>query len=209
MKQHKCYNLFLFILFAVCQINAQTDKLIIEPEDKVNPYPESGKACIEFRSTQEHLVIRDTYGNKATNKGKDPKTKLSIVYELVYEVEDVDPKMTIYISAPDYPIEVKLEQPGITSKARYFYTISAPKKGKNSLSEFKLNGTIKDNTDKIIPGASILQVGTKNATTSDNNGEFTLTTTGKGTLKISSDSYHTIMIPLDHQTKRMFTLKKK
>ncbi|KAF2511561.1 TonB-dependent receptor [Flavobacterium zhairuonense] len=49
----------------------------------------------------------------------------------------------------------------------------------------QISGTVYDNTGTVLPGASVIEVGTKNATTTDFDGKFTLTVAVGGSIEVS------------------------
>ena len=49
----------------------------------------------------------------------------------------------------------------------------------------KVSGTVYDNTGSVLPGASIIEVGTKNATTTDFDGKFSMDVAVGGAIEVS------------------------
>lgn len=49
----------------------------------------------------------------------------------------------------------------------------------------QISGTVYDNTGTVLPGASVIEVGTKNGTTTDFDGKFTLTVAVGGSIEVS------------------------
>ena len=65
----------------------------------------------------------------------------------------------------------------------------------------QVSGTVYDNTGTVLPGASIIEVGTKNATTTDFDGRFTLSVAVGGSIEVSFIGTTTQKVQITSATK--------
>ena len=72
---------------------------------------------------------------------------------------------------------------------------------------FTMTGTVKDATGEPIIGASVLEVGTNNGTITDYDGQFTLKTQAKSTLRISCIGYKTKEVAVDGKSNQIIILE--
>ncbi|MGB0891318.1 MAG: TonB-dependent receptor [Flavobacteriaceae bacterium] len=73
-------------------------------------------------------------------------------------------------------------------------------------SQTKITGTVKDSNNEPLPGANIVEKGTKNGTSTDFNGEFSLTVQDGATLVVSFSGYTTKEVKVNGKSNLTITL---
>ncbi|CAL2108357.1 iron complex outermembrane recepter protein [Tenacibaculum sp. 190524A02b] len=74
-------------------------------------------------------------------------------------------------------------------------------------SQTQIRGTVKDNNNEVLPGANVLEKGTKNGTNTDFDGKFTLTVQEGATLVVSFSGFETQEVAVNGRTNITITLK--
>ncbi|CAL2080285.1 TonB-dependent receptor [Tenacibaculum sp. 190524A02b] len=74
-------------------------------------------------------------------------------------------------------------------------------------SQTQIRGTVKDNNNEVLPGANVLEKGTKNGTNTDFDGKFTLNVQEGATLVVSFSGFETQEVAVNGRTNITITLK--
>ncbi len=135
-------------------------------------------------------------------------------YYVIYGTKDLNPNIKVRFNMNDVTIEQIME--AIIENKDLSYTITenyiAISKEENSLEaqdeEIEIKGKVTDSNGVSLPGATVLEAGTLNGVTTNENGEFKLTLSSKQSrIKVSFIGFTTQTITIGEQTTINVVLK--